>query len=401
MFSGTITFLKKRIFSIFDWIFLSSWNCRDKRYLIRKKNSGTTPAETIATSCTWYKNYTLVPDDLECILTYCSNATTDPNTNQNYNLVLGGNPSDLNYLTLGNYQDRTPLTKTIFYPCVRFNMNSNYYRLENLTDFQYQADGGINVTCGFDGLYKYPATWPQCSANITCQDPGITTDLLIAQVPGTPKSFYYLSQMAFTCVDKRKYMKISSSSSSLVASITTICLWRKQYNVTASQLTCSLHHCAHPYNDNGSFVPPPLENNLVLVEDYRTASSFVPYSSYITFNCSSGTYIETSQTDPTQTQVFVQCLPNVATYNIPTITNTYVYNTSLVAAKSYQPGFWPNCTSTVKCGQPPAPPVNGSITWMNGITNQVIIYFYFLFYIKACLWMTSNFVDSRKFTYYI
>jgi hypothetical protein len=350
-----------------------SWSCNDKRYLIRKKNSGAIPAETISATCTWYKNYTLVPADLECILTYCSNATTSPNINNNYNLVLGGTSSDINYQTLGFYQDRTPLTKTIFYPCLRFDRSSNYYRLENLTDFQNQADTGINVTCGSDGFYKYPSVWPQCSVNITCQDPGITADLQIAQVPGTPTSFSYLSQMVFNCVDKRKYLKIAGTTNPLAPNIISTCLWRKLYNVTANQLVCILDHCAHPYNDNGNFPPPPPENNLFLVEDSRTASSFVPFSSYILFNCSSGTYIETNQTDPTQTQVFVQCLPTVASYNTPTITNTYVYNTSLPAAKSFRPGQWPNCTSTVKCGQPPAPPINGSITWINGFTNQVYL----------------------------
>ena len=343
--------------------------------MVRKKYSGTAPAETIDTRCTWYKNYTLVPSDLECILTYCSNISTVPNFNNNYNLVLGGGSLDQNFLTLGNYQDRTPLTKSVFYPCLRYNEASNFYRLENFTDFQSQADGGINVTCGSDGFYKYPIAWPQCSANITCQDPGITVDLQVSQVSGAPTNFSYLSQMAFSCVDKRKYIKITSTSNPLAPSIASTCLWRKLYNVTANQLTCILDHCAHPYNDNGSFPPPPVENNLALVEDSRTASSFVPFSSYITFNCSSGTYIETSQTDPTQSQVFVQCLPTVATYNIPLITNTYIYNTSQPAVRSFKTGKWPNCTSTVVCGQPPAPPVNGTITWITGTTNQVKGYF--------------------------
>ena len=71
----------------------------------------------------------------------------------------------------------------------------------------------------------------------------------------------------------------------------------------------------------------------------------------------------------------MQCLPTVATYNIPLITNTYIYNTSQPAVRSFKTGKWPNCTSTVVCGQPPAPPVNGTITWITGTTNQVKGYF--------------------------
>jgi hypothetical protein len=335
---------------------------------------GGTPTDTIPATCTWYTNYTLTPADLQCVLTYCTNATTLPNTNNNFDLALNATSLlDINYNTLGRFADRTPLRASIFYPCKNYNWPSNTYRIENLTDFQSQADTGINVTCNANGVYNYPATWPQCSANITCADPGITPDLEVAEVPGTPTSLSYLSQQTFTCVDKRKWLKIAAATSSpLAANIVSTCLWRKLYNVTADQLICTLHHCANPYTDDGGFSPPPPQSNLILVQDSRINSSFVPFNSYITFNCSSGMYIETNQTDPSQTQVFVQCLSSTATYNIPTITNTYVHNVSVAAAKSYVAGAWPTCASTVLCGQPPPPPVNGSITWLYGAAlNQV------------------------------
>jgi hypothetical protein len=273
---------------------------------------------------------------------------------------------------LGKFNDRTPLNSTIFYPCLNFNGTSNFYRLENLTDFQTQADTGITVSCGANGLYNYPAVWPPCSANITCQDPGLTADLQTQAVPGTPTSFSYLSQLSFSCVDPRKYLKITSSAAALAPKIVSTCLWRKLYNVTANQLTCTLHHCANPYVDVGGFAPPPTQNNLVLLQDSRVTSSLVPFNSYLTFNCANGMFIESNQTDPSQNQVFVQCLSSTATYSIPPLTNTYVYNVSLPAVKTYVAGAWPNCTSTVVCGQPPAPPVNGSITWLYGSSDYQV-----------------------------
>ncbi len=346
-------------------MFEPRWTCADKRFLISTKTPGVPPAEYIEATCTWYTNYTYSPANLQCVLTYCSNATTEPNTKYNYNLVLGGGKGDINYNTLGLYGDRTPLNKSIFYPCLNYNWSSNYYRLENLTDFKQQADTGITVSCGPNGLYNYPAVWPPCSINITCQDPGLTSDLQLQAVPKTPTNMSYLSQMSFSCTDPRKYVKIAASSNAVpAASITTTCLWRKLYNVTASQLSCTLHHCGHPYTDPGGFSAPPDANNLLLVEDARLKNSNVPFSSYITFNCSSGMYIESNQTEPSRSQVFVQCLPTVATYNIPPLTSTYVYNMSVPAAKTYVGGAWPNCTATIVCGQPPPMPVNGTITWL-------------------------------------
>ncbi len=369
------------------------WTCADKRYLIQKKIGGGTPMDTIAANCTWYTNYTLIPADLQCVLTYCTNATTFPNENNNFDLILNATSSlDINFNTLGKFFDRTPLKASIFYPCKNYILTSNTYRLENLTDFQSQADIGINVTCNTSGVYNYPATWPQCSANITCTDPGITEDLLLSEVPGTPTSLSYLSQQVFTCADKRKWVKIATAiSSPLTPNIVSTCLWRKLYNVTAKQLICTLHHCANPYLDDGGFAPPPPENNLILIQDAQINSSLVPFGSYITFNCTSGTFIETNQTDPSQTQVFVQCLSTTATYNIPTITNTYVHNISLVAAKSYVQGAWPNCTSTVLCGQPPLPPTNGSVIWLYGSPEYQVMLLpfcarkYFLFSSLPCL----------------
>jgi hypothetical protein len=53
------------------------------------------------------------------------------------------------------------------------------------------------------------------------------------------------------------------------------------------------------------------------------------------------------------------------TYSTPVITNSYIFNTSRPAIALYKAGQWPNCTVTVNCGQPPDPPVNGSIQWLN------------------------------------
>ena len=60
----------------------------DRRYLIKQKDSQDTPQEYIVSRCKWNTKYTLTPADLECVLTYCDNATVEPNTNGlNYNFT--------------------------------------------------------------------------------------------------------------------------------------------------------------------------------------------------------------------------------------------------------------------------------------------------------------------------
>ena len=48
-----------------------TWKCKDRRYLIQRIGNETTRGETIENQCLWYSNYTFLPSDLECILTYC------------------------------------------------------------------------------------------------------------------------------------------------------------------------------------------------------------------------------------------------------------------------------------------------------------------------------------------
>ena len=50
---------------------------RYRRYLIQRIGDDTTRGETIENECLWYSNYTFLPSDLECILTYCDQVLED------------------------------------------------------------------------------------------------------------------------------------------------------------------------------------------------------------------------------------------------------------------------------------------------------------------------------------
>ena len=79
------------------------WRCKDRRFLIT--DGASNASETIEAWCQWSKAFSLAPPDLECVVTYCDNPDTGPNTNGlNYNFQWDG--------------ARVPINNTITYPCL-------------------------------------------------------------------------------------------------------------------------------------------------------------------------------------------------------------------------------------------------------------------------------------------
>ena len=272
----------------------------------------------------WYRNYSLVPADLECVLAYCDNPVSLPNSNgANYNFTWDG-------------ALLTNLSHTIFYPCL------DNHRLENDTISKYDADAGVSVVCGVEGEYLYPSSWPQCSPSVTCQDPGNSSHVLRTYQSGS--GLAYWSVLRYVCEDPRKWIK-AAESSSLSAALETRCEWRKTFPLDGSSLVCTIHHCRHPHDEPGNHQPPPPENKISLVERNNWD---VGFGENILYRCDSNTYIESEEIDPGQTELAVACLVDVGEYDTPV----------------RQGNSWPNCTETVLCGPPPLPPVNGSREWL-------------------------------------
>ena len=276
--------------------------------------------------CLWYRNYSLVPADLECVLAYCDNPVSLPNSNgAKYNFTWDG-------------ALLTNLSQTIFYPC------QDDHRLEGDTSSKSQAEGGLSVECGEEGEYLYPPTWPQCSSTVVCQDPG-NTDLVLRTYKSGADLAYW-SVLRYVCQDPRQWIKTAEASSSLSAALETRCEWRRTFPLDGTSLVCQIHHCRHPHDEPGSHQPPPADHQLSLVEreDWD-----VGFSEEISYRCHPNTHIESEEIDPSQTSVSVSCLAGVGEFNTPV----------------RQGGSWPNCTETVVCGQPPLPPVNGSRVWLS------------------------------------
>ena len=303
-----------------------SWKCADRRYLIRLKGSSANPQWTYQSQCLWYKNYSITPSDLECVITYCDNPITSPNDDHNYNYNWNGN-----LVRIG---------QSISYPCM------SGHRLEQNTQYHTHAAAQTLVQCGTNGNFTYPSTWTQCSVSITCEDPGnsegVTRNYIDDKV-----DLIYKSQLRYICDDNRSWIKKSSQpDTSLASSVTTMCEWRKTYPLDGSDLVCVIHHCRHPHNDPGSHDPPPTENQISLVNQ---ANWDVAFGSIIKYRCADNTYIENDQPDKGPREIDVACIANDGVYNTPVL----------------QGNTWPNCTETVVCGQPPQPPVNGTRTWLS------------------------------------
>ena len=307
----------------------SRWKCKDRRYLIREVGSSKSAA-SLSSSCLWYRNYSVLPSQLECVLTYCDEPVLTPNMNgRNYNFTWDGNLL-------------TRLGRTIFYPC------KDDFRLENDTTRKEEAAEGAEIVCGADGEYIYPDPWPQCSSSVTCGDPGESEEVERNYKSGSDLGYW--SELRYVCRDSRKWIKTEEPGSSLSAVLETRCHWRKSYPLDGSNLVCDVHHCRHPHNDPGSHQPPAAANKISLVE--RTDWD-VAFESDIVYKCQQGTYIENDEVDPTQTEISVTCLTGLGEYNTPVRTG----------------GLWPNCTDTVRCGQPPQPPLNGSREWISPATE--------------------------------
>ena len=108
----------------------------------------------ITSICQWNTTYSVNPQDLECVLQFCNNATLHVNELYNYDFQW-------------SEDDRVKLGKNIVYPC------KGSMRIENSSRHKLEADQEIVVKCGEDGNFQYPEQWPQCLDDVSCGNPPI------------------------------------------------------------------------------------------------------------------------------------------------------------------------------------------------------------------------------------
>ena len=173
-------------------------------------------------------------------------------------------------------------------------------------------------------------------------------------------SLAYKTMISYHCSDPRQYIYQAGQQEAQYRY--SECQWKKKFTVNnVTELECRIHHCSHPHLHPGSHEPPPTENNLNLVTPYNhwtLGHWHISFGSQITYFCPANQFFEEPDpvvVSPVQRSLEIECLTS-GTYAIPPNT---------------QYPKWPNCTATVRCGQPPPKPVNGAINGTFGFDGSI------------------------------
>ena len=112
-----------------------------------------------------------------------------------------------------------------------------------------------------------------------------------------------LFPFSWQCRDSRFYIRQAASNGPVLAGYLAACLWYRNYSQVPANLECQLHHCSHPSLGESSYLSPPLDNQLQLVLTPEINASLVALGANISYSCAPGTFIETTEADPSRTQV--------------------------------------------------------------------------------------------------
>ena len=181
--------------------------------------------------CDWYEQYAFLPSGLECVLTFCDNATTEPNITHNYALDWNGTEESL-----------VTLDTDLVYPCME-NM-----RLENTTNTKDEASSSSLVRCGMDGFFRYPDNWTLCSETIQCgQPPNMTEEGFRTWMNGVEYYDYYDTDVEYGCVNGSQF-DTNNDGYGDAYRIVNKCLWNKTWSPYPQLPKCKITHCVDPFD---------------------------------------------------------------------------------------------------------------------------------------------------------
>jgi len=129
--------------------------------------------------------------------------------------------------------------------------------------------------------------------------------------------------ISWLCRDSRYYIRQAPPvpapagyvAPAVAANYSATCLWYQNYTQVPANLQCLLHHCSSPEAGESSYPPPPLDNQLELILTDEVNASLVTLGSFLTYNCTPGTFIESNETDPTRNQVNTQFFSMLLPYS--------------------------------------------------------------------------------------
>ena len=258
------------------------WQCKDRRYKIREKDTEKTYFYK-QPMCQWDKKYSAYPDEFECVLTFCDNATEVPNTSHNYAFEWDKNVIELD--------------DSYVYPC------QEDMKIENNTDTKDQASDHSIVKCGSEGLLLYPDPWPQCSSTVYCGDPPQPSENgTRVWLTGADGDDSYATNIEYGCVDGSQFDTTDDSvGDSLTVEIT--CEWRKKWSPWPSLPPCIITHCVQPF-------PIP---DITMLEE--VTSEWTPINTEKVYRCkgmdkANNVHTRFFEKDRSLSSFSMTCLPN-------------------------------------------------------------------------------------------
>ena len=277
-----------------------SWECKDRRYLIKLINSTDEPVRRLYATCDWYEKYDILPTDLECVLTFCDNATLLPNISNNYALDWNNTEESL-----------ILLNQDLVYPCMED------MKLENNTSYKENATSYSLVRCGMDGMFRYPDTWTLCSDTVQCGQPpnatdagyrtwvlggyygvmGLEDDLVVGDD-------YYLAEVEYGCVNGSQFDTDNNGFGDSYRIINK-CLWNQTWSPYPELPDCKITHCVDPFD---------IPDHTMLEEKIHNTVSWTRVGQNKTYRCQGilddGTHTRFFEHDRSLSEFNMLCLPD-------------------------------------------------------------------------------------------
>lgn len=270
------------------------------------KSSTMNATNFLEANCQWDKTYTMIPSQLECMITYCDNPSLEPNTNGlNYNFIWD--------------QQLVPINSKLVYPC------KDQYRHEGDVAMKNDATNEMEVVCGVDGEFIYP-TWLPCYDMLSCDKPpdppsnGSRSWIY----PALIFQEFYDTNIRYFCEDGSQF-DVNGDQIGDSIFIEIRCQWNKQWLPYPTLPSCIITHCVKPF-------PIPPKTNLI-----ELTSDWTPINDYKHYECKNrinSVHTMFWETDRSKSTFKLFCKPD----------GMFIWEN------------WPTCLEDINCPTPPLVP---------------------------------------------
>ena len=318
--------------------FFSRWVCRDRRENLKKVGSSETPTSKITAECQWNETYTILPSELQCVLSQCSHphdyqfgSHQPPPEENNLELVI---PVD---------QSNNTIWKINFGRKIRYKCSgSKHFELPHPSERDPTQDT-LDVECLTNGTYNTPlvqgkTSWPNCTQTVRCGPPPLHPtngmvngregyDGSITWMYGAAKdSDTYNTTVEYTCANGSQFDTDGDGQGNSGA-IQSRCQWDKTWSQQNPLPPCFVTHCIVPFS---------IPNDTFLMEITSTPTRVNQRKQYECIGKLNETHhTRFLESDRTRSTFDMLCLPNGA------------------FAFDNLRSSWPTCLEDVLCDEMP------------------------------------------------